>query len=77
MGGWNDRVFLRVLSADLKGGMMSHEAEMIVDAIVDDAINFSPNAFKERLEKRISAFESELISQTRNILIEAVKAATV
>lgn len=64
---------------------MSYEAGMIVDAIVDDVCDElvyredDPDmvAIRKRIENRISAFESELVAQTRNILIEAVKGATV
>jgi hypothetical protein len=63
---------------------MSYEAGMIVDGIVDDVCELlgltdddEVSDLKDKIENRISAFESELISQTRNILIEAVKGATV
>jgi hypothetical protein len=64
---------------------MSYEAGMIVDAIVDDVCDElvynddDPEivAIRERIENRISAFESELIAQTRSVLIEAVKGAQV
>lgn len=64
---------------------MSYEAGMIVDAICEDAceicgVSYDGNTIEElrkRTENRISAFESELIAQTKNHIIEAVKAASV
>ena len=57
---------------------MSKAAQMLIDSIVDDMLGvvqneMSMSEFGERLETRISTFETDTYKYTKEALIEAIK----